>query len=145
MQTECWFQFFTVSMNLFCSKAEQIYSGIIFLTPYSVQQKLVLTLQQTIIISVCSPIALPHESESIWCERDKSSYPVNTAYYNIRSFSQFYLWTDDYGMLIYMAHRGVLLSVSFNHQITWPYQTGAISAHLTLIPFRFLYVFFVDN
>ncbi|HGC3576638.1 TPA: hypothetical protein ACIYHY_005831, partial [Escherichia coli] len=59
------FQFFTVSMNLFCSKAEQIYSGIIFLTPYSVQQKLVLTLQQTIIISVCSPIALPHESESI--------------------------------------------------------------------------------
>ncbi|HFM4418366.1 hypothetical protein, partial [Escherichia coli] len=39
MQTECSFQFFTASMGIFVLKTEQIYSGIIFLSPYFRPQK----------------------------------------------------------------------------------------------------------
>ncbi len=39
MQTECSFQFFTASIGISVLKTEQIYSGIIFLSPYFRPQK----------------------------------------------------------------------------------------------------------
>ncbi|HFV0001304.1 TPA: hypothetical protein ACH7R3_005432, partial [Escherichia coli] len=59
------FQFFTASMDLYWSKNRQVYSGIIFLIPSSEQQKLVITLQQTIVIGFCNPVTFPKKRAPI--------------------------------------------------------------------------------
>ena len=46
-------------------KNRQVYSGIIFLIPSSEQQKLVITLQQTIVIGFCNPVTFPKKRAPI--------------------------------------------------------------------------------